>query len=113
MWMTQMTGPVRRFPSGTRVSRWPLSVTVLPYALLAFCAILSVVIKGGATDAMLIDLALSALAAVWMLWMFTLHPAWRERTPAMTVFFAGLIVILAVLVIRAPWYGFFTPAGYF
>jgi signal transduction histidine kinase len=113
MWMTQMTGPVRRFPSGTRVSRWPLSVTVLPYALLAFCAILTVIIKGGATDAMLIDLALSALGAVWMLWMFTLHPAWRERTPVMTVFFTGLIVILAVLVIRAPWYGFFTPAGYF
>jgi signal transduction histidine kinase len=113
MWMTQMTGPIRRFPSGTRVSRWPLSVTVLPYALLAFCAILTVIIKGGELDALLIDLALCALAAVWMLWMFTLHLAWRERTPVMTVFFAGLIVILAVLVGRAPWFGFFTPAGYF
>jgi len=28
--------------------------------------------------------ALCALAAAWMLWMFTLHPTWRERRqPAM------------------------------
>ena len=30
----------------------------------------------------------------------------------MAVFFTGLIVIMAVLVVRDPWFGFFTPAGY-
>ena len=31
----------------------------------------------------------------------------------MAVFFTGLVVIMAVLVIRDPWFGFLTPAGYF
>jgi signal transduction histidine kinase len=31
----------------------------------------------------------------------------------MIVFFAGLIAITAVLVVRVPWFGFFTPACYF
>jgi hypothetical protein len=48
-----------------------------------------------------------------MLWMFTLHPAWRDRPRLMGVFLAGLLPIMFVLVIRDPWFGFFTPAGYF
>ena len=45
--------------------------------------------------------------------MFTLHPAWRERPRVMGLFLAVLIVLMAILVIRAPWFGLFTPAGYF
>ena len=45
-------------------------------------------------------------------WMFTLHPAWRVRPRPMAVFFTVLVVIMAVLVIRDPWFGFLTPAGY-
>ena len=60
-----------------------------------------------------IDLGLCALAAVWMLWMFTLHPAWRVRPRVMAVFFTGFVAIMAILVIRDPWFGFLTPAGYF
>jgi signal transduction histidine kinase len=55
----------------------------------------------------------SALIAAWMLWMFTLHPAWRDRPRVMGLFFTGLLVMVAALVISAPWYGFFTIAGYF
>ena len=44
--------------------------------------------------------------------MFTLHPAWRVRPRVMAVFFIVFIVIMAVLVIRDPWFGFLTPAGY-
>ena len=44
--------------------------------------------------------------------MFTLHPAWRVRPRPMALFFTGLVVIMAVLVIRDPWFGFFAPAGY-
>ena len=54
----------------------------------------------------------AAWPAAWMLWMFTLHPAWRVRPRVMAVFFTVFIVIMAVLVIRDPWFGFLTPAGY-
>ncbi|GAA1313893.1 histidine kinase [Planotetraspora silvatica] len=98
-----MSGPVRRRP---------VPATVLPYALLAILVVVTVVAKRSAGESLLIDLALCALAAAWMLWVFTLHPAWRERTRVMAVFFTVLIAIMAVLVARDPWFGFFTPAGY-
>jgi signal transduction histidine kinase len=104
-----MNDPVTRSWLGELVRRWPAVVTVVPYLLLAFCALLTLAIKGAAPG----TFGLTALAAAWMLWMFTLHPSWRDRPRVMGVFFAGLVLILAILVIRAPWYGFFTPAGYF
>jgi signal transduction histidine kinase len=85
---------------------------VLPYALLSVLAVVTVAIRWSDGRSPLIDLALCVLAVVWMWWLFTLHSAWRERPPVMTVFFTGLIVIMAVLVVRAPWFGFFTPACY-
>jgi signal transduction histidine kinase len=63
-------------------------------------------------DPFVIDLVLCALTAAWMLGMFTLHPAWRERPRVMGLFLAVLIVLMAILVIRDPWFGLFTPAGY-
>jgi signal transduction histidine kinase len=47
-----------------------------------------------------------------MLWNFTLHPAWRQRPRRMAVFFIVLAILMALLVLRAPWYGFFTFTGY-
>jgi signal transduction histidine kinase len=89
-----------------------LAVTAGPYVLLGFMAVITIVIKRSAPGSLRIDLILCALAAAWMLWMFTLHPAWRVRPRVMALFVAGLIVILAVLVIRDPWFGFFSPAAY-
>jgi signal transduction histidine kinase len=103
-----MTGLMSRSWLGEAARRWPAAVTVLPYLLLAFCTLLTVIIRGVAPG----DYAVSALAAAWMLWMFTLHPAWRDRPGIMGLFFVGLVVMLAALVISAPWYGFFTIAAY-
>jgi signal transduction histidine kinase len=69
-------------------------------------------LKYSAWGSLRIDLALCALAAAWMLWMFTLHPAWRQRPRVMGVFIAGMVLVIAVLVIRDPWFGFFSPALY-
>jgi signal transduction histidine kinase len=88
-------------------------LTVVPYALLMILAAVTVVEKRGTGGSLLIDLALCATAAAWMLWMITLHPAWRERTGLMAVFLAGLVAIMAILVVRDPWFGFFSAAGYF
>jgi len=95
---------------GTR--RSTVSTGVLPYLLLAALAAVTVAIRWSNGQSPVVELVLCALAAGWMLWVFTLHPAWRERPLVMTVFCAVLIVIMAALVLRAPWFGFFTPAGY-
>ncbi|GAA4487610.1 sensor histidine kinase [Actinoallomurus oryzae] len=105
-----MSGPVPRARLDTR-EQWPPVVSVAPYLLLAILTAITVAEKrssGGLT----VDLVLCGLAALWMLCMVTLRPAWRESPPAMAVFFTVLMAIMTVLVVRDPWWGFFAPAGY-
>jgi signal transduction histidine kinase len=84
----------------------------IPYGLLGISVVISLFVRGGFGTDTLLDFALASLAALWMLWMVTLHPSWTERQPRMALFFAGLIALMAVLVVRAPWFGFFAWAGY-
>jgi signal transduction histidine kinase len=95
-----------------REQRLLLAVTIGPYVLLAILAAFTVVYKRSAGGSLLIDLVLCAAAAAWTLWLFTLHPAWRLRPRVMAVFFTGFIALMAVLVVRDPWFGFLAPAGY-
>lgn len=88
-------------------------IAALPYVMLVVSAGLSVLFTGGQLRPLLPDLGLAALAGAWMLWLYTLHPRWRERRPVMGVFFAGLIAIAAALVIRQPVFGFFAFTAYF
>ena len=57
-------------------------------------------------------LLLSICTGAWMLWWVTLHPQWRERHLLMALYYAGLMVLYAVLQYRAPMFGFFAFAGY-
>jgi signal transduction histidine kinase len=107
-----MSSPTPRPPLNVQDSRWRQVMTTMPYVLLTVLVAFTVVTKWSTGSSLRIDLGLSALAAVWMLWMFTLHPAWRERPPLMGVFLVGLIVIMLVLAVRDPWFGCFTPAAY-
>ncbi len=84
----------------------------LPYVLLVVASVLDVSVRGGLTSAALVDLALAATTAAWMLWFGTLHPEWYQRRGRMTVFFTGLVALGAALVIRAPVFGFYTFTGY-
>ncbi|MFB9881019.1 histidine kinase, partial [Planobispora siamensis] len=85
----------------------------MPYTLLAAIVVLKIAIaEPSAGESLLIDLGLCALAAVWMLGMFTLRPGWWDRPRIMGVFFTGLLVIAAVLVVRDPAFGLFTPIPY-
>jgi signal transduction histidine kinase len=95
-----------------RTKPWLPVLDLVPYGLLGMLVVCTVTIKWHVVGSMLIDFSLCGLVAAWMLWMYTLHPAWRAREPAMAVFIAGFIAILAVLVVRDPWFGFLTPAGY-
>jgi signal transduction histidine kinase len=87
-------------------------LTVGPYVLLAVLVAFTVAVKHSAAGSLLFDLVMCGVAAAWMLVMFTLRPGWRERPGLMAVFLAVLIAIMAVLVVRDPWFGAFAPAGY-
>src|SRR4051812_19074785 len=88
-------------------------VTVVPYVLLAVMAALTIAFLHDRPRHLATDLALSAAAAVWTLALFTLRPGWRERPAVMGVFLAGLIVFGFVMVVRDPWWGFYSIALYF
>jgi signal transduction histidine kinase len=89
----------------------PLLV-VVPYGLLAVLAGVTVAAKRDAPGSLLIDLAVCAVMALWILLLYVLRPAWRDRPRVMGVFLGGLIALTFVMVLRDPWFGFFTPACY-
>ena len=82
-------------------------VAIGPFVLLVILAVLTVSVKGSAGT---FDLVLCAVAAVWM--ALPQRPAWRVRPWLMAVFFTVLTGLMAVLVFRNAWFGFFMPAGY-
>jgi signal transduction histidine kinase len=86
---------------------------VLPYGALVFCVLLSFSFDGPGRNARLAGLVLSALSAAWMLWMYTLHPAWRRRPRVMTVFITVLLVLGALLIIDNTLFGIYTFTIYF
>ena len=86
---------------------------VLPYGALVFCLLLSLSVDEPGPHARLAALILSALSAAWMLWMYTLHPAWRRRPRVMAVFITVLIVLGALLVLDATIFGIYTFTIYF
>jgi len=108
-----MSGPeVLSWASGQNERMLPL-VTVVPYVILAALTVVALVVRWGTGGPLLIDLGLCAATALWMLGMFSLRRDWWERPVRMGLFFAGLIVLTGVLVLRDPWFGLFTPASYF
>ncbi|MEU4835935.1 sensor histidine kinase [Streptosporangium sp. NPDC023615] len=89
-----------------------LLVTAVPYTLLAALTVLRVVREPLEGGSLTVDLGLCGLAAAWMLGMFTLRPAPWTRPRTTAVFFVGLVAITAILVVRDPAFGLFTPAPY-
>ncbi len=87
-------------------------LNLMPYLLLVISTALAVGIDHGSSRKLIVDLAGSALSVAWMLWFITLHPSWEERPTVMGVFFTGLMVLAAVLVLNDPVYGFFSWTGY-
>ena len=90
-------------------------VDVMPWVMLAFSAILTVVLYQDhwATGSPLPPLLLCGLAAVWTLFMYTLRPAWRDRPRRMAVFVVVLLAIMTVMVAGYSWLGFYTFTGYY
>ena len=101
---------------GSRMDRWerlerPL-LGVVPWFALLVAVIPVVVIESPTPAAVKVNLGLAALAAAWMLWFFTLHPHWSERPRLLGFSVAGLLVIMAVMVVLSPIYGIYGWTGY-
>ena len=109
----QMTSPMPRPGPDPLERRWPPVLAVLPYAALAFCVVLSLALPNSGPKAEGIALILSILSAAWMLWMFTLHPAWRSRPRVMALFITVLILLGALLVVDNTLFGIYTFTIYF
>ena len=75
-------------------------IDVVPWVMLAFSAILTVVLYENhvETGSPLVPLLLCGLAAAWTLGMYTLRPAWRYRPRRMAVFVVVLLVIMTLMV---------------
>jgi signal transduction histidine kinase len=90
-------------------------IDVVPWVMLAFSAILTIVAYKSqwATGSPLFPLLLCGLAAAWTLGMYTLRPQWRDRPRRMGVFVAVLLAIMTVMVAGYSWLGFYTFTGYY
>ena len=87
---------------------WVLALGGVAYGLLAVLAGLTLPWRTASTASLAIDISLCAAFALWVLFMYSLHPAWRRRMPQVGIFVAGLLVLTFALVIRDGWFGFLT-----
>ena len=86
---------------------------LVPYVLLGVATLLSQLPAGQTAGDRLAVLGLAALAAAWVLLMYTLPPhEWRKRTSAMLVYFTGLLVIGALLEARSIYFFTFVITGF-
>jgi signal transduction histidine kinase len=105
-----MTSPMPRDPINPDplMQRYHRVLDVLPYGMLALCVILSLALPNPGPEAEGIALILSILSAAWILFMYTLHPAWRYRPRVMALFITVLIVLGAGLVLDQTLFGLYT-----
>ena len=84
---------------------------VAPYLLLAVPLIPYALSQDPTAGAFGITVAVAVAAAAWLTWM-VVQPGWAQRPWPLRIYFAGLIVFIAVLTFRSPWYAFFTWIGF-
>jgi signal transduction histidine kinase len=86
----------------------------VPYVVLVVALVLTAIADNPADGRGSVagTLALGVGAGLWMFWWVTLHPQWSGRPKLMGTYFAGLMVLFAVLQYRNPLFGIFSFAGY-
>ena len=93
----------RRYES---VARW------VPFVLLVVPFIPYVLSQAPSAGAVGITVGVAVAAGAWVAWMVLLHPGPPRRPWQGYVYFAGLLVLIAVLAFRSPWFAFFIWIGY-
>jgi hypothetical protein len=85
---------------------------VIPYLLLAVPLVPYVLSQSPTAGAFGITVAVAVAAGAWVTWMVVLHPVETRRPWQRYAYFAGLLVFVAVLTFRSPWFAFFTWIGF-
>ncbi|MDT3444440.1 sensor histidine kinase [Pseudofrankia sp. BMG5.37] len=90
-----------------------LAYRIIPYVGLGLSVLLSALVPSDdGWSQVAVEIGLSVVAAGWMVWFRVLHPTWVGRRRLMTGYLVILLVLIATLVILAPWFGFFAFTGY-
>ena len=84
----------------------------IPYLLLAVPLVPYALSQNPTAGAFGITVAVAVAAGAWVTWMVVLHPVETRRPWQRYVYFAGLLVFVAVLTFRSPWFAFFTWIGF-
>src|SRR5262245_11821927 len=86
---------------------------LVPWFALVRSAIPVAILDSHSASTLVAGIGLTVLAALWMLWFFTLHPpGWRERPRMPALAMAGLLALMAVMVLHNPVSGIYTWTGY-
>ncbi|WP_189156072.1 sensor histidine kinase [Lentzea pudingi] len=85
---------------------------VIPYFVLTVTTVLYSIFTTHSVAERWFTYGVVAFGFVWMLWWFTLHPAWHKRAGLMAVFVGGMVVFYAVLGMREHWFGAVSYAVY-
>ncbi|MGD0243057.1 MAG: sensor histidine kinase [Streptosporangiaceae bacterium] len=92
--------------------RYESAMRLVPYALLTVPLVPYVLSMSPSAGAFGITVGIAVAAGAWVLGMVTLRPGWETRPALMRLYFAGIVVFIALLTARTPWYGFFTWIGF-
>ena len=114
--MTNAMSMAVLLPDDTELATWERRLQtvlgVVPYFSLAVSMALSLAVSEESPGGLAVTIVIALAAGCWILWMVTLHPAWVCRPGLMALYYVGLLAFIAVLVLRAPWFGFFAFTGY-
>jgi signal transduction histidine kinase len=108
----ELNHPQRQSEPGPFGDRAGAVMNLLPFAMLALAAGLAFSGTGGSTAELIAEAGLTAAAAAWMLMILVLHRFWERRQWLGAALLAGLLALMAALVILDPTFGFFTWTGY-
>jgi signal transduction histidine kinase len=94
--------------------RYFKAIELVPYPLLGVSTLLSQWQPYQTAGDRLIVLGLAALAAAWVLLMYTLAPpSWRQRTSMMLAYFVGVLVLGGLLEAQSGFFIAFVITGFF
>jgi signal transduction histidine kinase len=85
---------------------------ILPYLLIAIPLVPYVLSQNPTAGALGITAGIAAAAGAWVTWMVVLRPDRMQRSWLKRLYFAGLLVFIATLTVRSPWFAFFTWIGF-
>jgi signal transduction histidine kinase len=92
--------------------RYESASRFIPYLLLAVPLVPYLLSQSPTAGAIGITAGIAVAAGAWVTWMVVLHPGPPRRPWQGYAYFAGLLVFIAVLTFRSPWFAFFTWIGF-